>query len=74
MDKELLQAAVAAITTALEQDATNATLYHERGRLRFQLGDKPGAMQDLRKALELKPALVNELANGSFEGQIGKCH
>ncbi|MDD7303152.1 MAG: tetratricopeptide repeat protein [Bacteroidaceae bacterium] len=73
MDKELLQAAVAAITAALEQDAQNATLFHERGRLRFQLGDEEGAMQDLRKALELNPSIVSELANGSFQGQIGKC-
>ncbi len=74
MDKMLLQAAVDAITAEIANDPENANLYRERGRLRFQLGDEAGSMQDLRQAIELNPELVNKLADGSFQGTIGSCH
>ncbi len=74
MDKMLLQAAVDAITAEIANDPDNANLYRERGRLRFQLSDEAGAMQDLRQAIELNPELVNQLADGSFQGTIGSCH
>lgn len=74
MDKMLLQAAVDAITAEIEKDKENANLYRERGRLRFQLGMEREAMEDLRQAIALNPSLVNEIANGQFEGKIGSCH
>ncbi|MEE1222918.1 MAG: hypothetical protein UHL07_05265 [Bacteroidaceae bacterium] len=74
MDKMLLQAAVDAITAEIEKDTTNANLYRERGRLRFQLGMEREAMEDLRQAIVLNPTLVDEIANGRFEGKIGSCH
>ena len=69
-----MQAAVDAITAEIEKDKENANLYRERGRLRFQLGMEREAMEDLRQAIALNPSLVNEIANGQFEGKIGSCH
>lgn len=74
MDEMLLRAAVNAITAEIEKDKENANLYRERGRLRFQLGMEKEAMEDLRQAIALNPALIDEIANGQFEGKIGSCH
>ncbi len=49
-----------AITAEIEK-APQANLYKERGRLRMMNGDKTGAMQDLRQAMELDPSLLNEI-------------
>ena len=49
-----------AITAEIEK-APQANLYKERGRLRMMNGDKAGAMQDLRQAMELDPSLLNEI-------------
>ncbi len=70
----LVEAAIAAINEEIEKDCNNANLFKERGRLRFQLGDETGAMQDLRNAIALDPSLVNQIANGSFQSKIGSCH
>lgn len=74
MDEMLMRAAVDAITAEIEKDNANANLYRERGRLRFQLGMEREAMEDLRQAIALNPGLVDEIANGQFEGKIGSCH
>ncbi len=74
MDKMLLQVAVDVITAEIANDPGNANLYRERGRLRFQMGDEDGAMQDLRQAIQLNPELINQLADGSFQGTIDSCH
>lgn len=74
MDEMLLRVAVDAITAEIEQDGNNANLFRERGRLRFQLGMEREAMEDLRQAIALNPELVDEIANGQFEGKIGSCH
>lgn len=49
-----------AITAEIEK-TPQANLYKERGRLRMMNGDKTGAMQDLRQAMELDPSLLNEI-------------
>lgn len=42
--------------------------YKERGRIRMLLHDSKGAMEDLRKALEQNPDLLNDL-NGTLTNQ-----
>lgn len=74
MDEMLLRVAMDAITVEIEKDSNNANLFRERGRLRFQLGMEREAMEDLRQAIALNPELVDEIANGQFEGKIDSCH
>ena len=47
--------AVAVIDEALELSSAIPQLYKARGRARLALGDKDGAAEDVRKALELRP-------------------
>lgn len=70
----LLEAAIAALSQEIISEPNNATLYKERGRLRHQLGDEAGAIQDLRKAIELCPAITNEFANGCFKSKRASSH
>lgn len=42
---------------ALQYDPSDAFSWNNRGQARLRLGDKQGAIADLRRALELKPDL-----------------
>jgi len=42
---------------ALRYDPSDADSWNNRGQAKMRLGDKPGAVADLRKALELSPDL-----------------
>lgn len=66
MDEELIELAIAALTTEIEKTPDNAMLYKERGRLRMMAGQKTEAMQDVQKALQLDPRLADAL-NGKFQ-------
>ena len=45
-----------------------ATLYKERGRLRMLAGDSQGAMDDIRKAAELDPSMLEQFS-GKFDNK-----
>ncbi len=66
MDNNIIQAMVEAMTQELEQDGPNANILKERGRLKMLLGDKKGAMDDLRQAVALDPSIVEGI-NGAFK-------
>ena len=40
---------------ALEMNSNFARAYHERGRVKMEKGDKQGAMEDMKRAIELAP-------------------
>lgn len=65
MDNSMIKAMIEAMTQELEQDGPNANILKERGRLRMVLGDKKGAMDDLRKAVALDPSIVDGIS-GEF--------
>ena len=46
----------------------DAEIYQLRGTLRMQRGDRDGALDDMRKALDLKPELLQQL-NGEFRSK-----
>ncbi|MBQ9666493.1 MAG: tetratricopeptide repeat protein [Bacteroidaceae bacterium] len=51
----------------------DAELYQLRGSLRMNRGDKKGALDDMRKALDLNPQLLEQL-NGEFKStEKGHC-
>ncbi len=53
------------MTQELEQNGPNANILKERGRLKMVLGDKKGAMDDLRQAVLLDPSIVDNIS-GDF--------
>jgi tetratricopeptide (TPR) repeat protein len=48
--------------------ADDAEVYQLRGTLRMQQGDKKGAIDDMRKALDLNPELLQQLS-GEFKSK-----
>lgn len=58
---------IEAMTQELEKDGPNANILKERGRLKMVLGDKKGAMDDLRQAVALNPSIV-----GTISGEFHK--
>lgn len=65
MENDLITAMITAMTRELETQGPNANLLKERGRLRMMLGDKKGAMEDLRQATSLDPSIVERIS-GEF--------
>ncbi len=65
MDNSIIQAMIEAMTAELEQSGPNANILKERGRLKMVLGDKKGAMEDLRRAVALDPGIVDGI-EGEF--------
>lgn len=66
MEQNLISAMIDAMTEELEKEGSNANLLKERGRLRMLIGDKKGAMEDLRQAVSLDPSIVENI-NGEFK-------
>ena len=66
MEQNLISAMIDAMTEELEKEGPNANLLKERGRLRMLIGDKKGAMEDLRQAVSLDPSIVENI-NGEFK-------
>jgi tetratricopeptide (TPR) repeat protein len=60
-----LDEAIALFTDAIELNSEFAKAYYERGRARLLNGDKDGATEDSRKAIELQPK-AEEALNGMF--------
>jgi lipoprotein NlpI len=65
MEQNFISAMIDAMTEELEKDGPNANLLKERGRLKMLIGDKKGAMEDLRQAVSLDPSIVENI-NGEF--------
>ena len=65
MEQNFISAMIDAMTEELEKDGSNANLLKERGRLKMLIGDKKGAMEDLRQAVSLDPSIVENI-NGEF--------
>ncbi len=65
MNNDMIRTMIAAMTHELEQGGPNANILKERGRLRMLLGDKNGAMDDLRQAVQLDPSIVDTIS-GEF--------
>ena len=66
MEQNFLSAMIKAMTEELEKDGPNANILKERGRLKMLIGDKKGAMEDLRQAVSLDPSIVENI-NGEFK-------
>ena len=65
MEQNFISAMIDAMTEELEKDGPNANLLKERGRLKMLIGDKKGAMEDLRQAVSLDPSIVENI-HGEF--------
>ncbi|MDE5560394.1 MAG: tetratricopeptide repeat protein [Bacteroidaceae bacterium] len=65
MDKDIIRAMIEAMTKELDNEGPNANILKERGRLKMLLGDKKGAMDDLRKAIALDPTIIDTIS-GEF--------
>ena len=65
MEQNFISAMIDAMTEELEKDGPNANILKERGRLRMLMGDKKGAMEDLRQAVILDRSIVENI-NGEF--------
>lgn len=50
---------------ALEMNSNFARAYHERGRVKMEKGDKQGAMEDMKRAIELAPEQSTSI-NGEY--------
>lgn len=66
MEQNFISAMIKAMTEELEKDGPNANILKERGRLKMLIGDKKGAMEDLRQAVSLDPSIVENI-NGEFK-------
>lgn len=65
MEQNFISAMLNAMTEELEKDGPNANILKERGRLKMLIGDKKGAMEDLRQAVSIDPSIVENI-NGEF--------
>ena len=66
MEQNFISAMINAMTEELEKDGPNANILKERGRLKMLIGDKKGAMEDLRQAVSIAPSIVENI-NGEFK-------
>ena len=66
MEQNFISAMINAMTEELEKDGPNANILKERGRLKMLIGDKKGAMEDLRQAVSTDPSIVENI-NGEFK-------
>ena len=57
---------IAAMNEELEKDGPNANILKERGRRQMLVGDKKGAMEDLRQSVSLDPTIVDSIT-GEFK-------
>lgn len=69
--KDLITATVL-LTKAIEQDPDCCEAYILRSQLSMAFGDKAGAAEDMKRAIALRPELLQTL-NGEFQNKSG-CH
>ncbi|MBR5465987.1 MAG: hypothetical protein IKU79_01040 [Bacteroidaceae bacterium] len=65
MEKNIIAAMIAAMDAELTKDGPNANILKERGRLKMIIGDKKGALEDLKEAVSIDPSIVENI-NGEF--------
>ena len=65
IEEKQLDKALENYQEAIELIPQEAQLYQERGRIHLLMGDKAGAAEDLKKAIELAPEKEN-LISGNF--------
>ncbi len=61
------------IDFAISASPENGRAYKLRGAIKMNTGDKAGAAEDLRKAMELDPEIVKEI-EGTFKQKLPSCH
>ena len=61
------------IDFAISASPENGRAYKLRGAIKMNAGDKAGAAEDLRKAMELDPEIVKEI-EGTFKQKLPSCH
>ena len=66
MENNMISAMIEAMNAELEKNGPNANILKERGRLKMVIGDKKGAIEDLREAVKLDPSIVDNI-NGEFK-------
>lgn len=66
MDNNIINAMIEGMNLDIEQNGPNANILKERGRLKMLLGDKKGAMEDLKEAVKLDPSIVDNIS-GEFK-------
>ena len=66
MENNMISAMIEAMNAELEKNGPNANILKECGRLKMVIGDKKGAMEDLREAVKLDPSIVDNI-NGEFK-------
>lgn len=69
---DVLTASVEA-TKAIEAEPDNYEAYVLRGQISMAFGDKTGAAEDLKRAVELNPDLLNQMS-GEFKSKENGCH
>lgn len=70
---DILTASVEA-TRAIEEEPDNYEGYIIRGQISMAFGDKKGAAEDMKRAVELNPELLQQM-NGEFKNkENGHCH
>lgn len=62
MEENMIKAMIEAMTEELKKDGPNANILKERGRMKMLIGDKKGAMDDLREAVNLDPSIVESIS------------
>lgn len=62
MEENMIKAMIDAMTEELKKDGPNANILKERGRMKMLIGDKKGAMDDLREAVNLDPSIVESIS------------
>ena len=66
--------AMADLNTLIDTLQTeDAEIYQLRGTLRMNKGDKKGALDDMRKALDLNPELLHQLSGEYQSKEKGHC-
>ena len=65
IEEKQLDKALENYQEAIELIPQEAQLYQERGRVHLLMGDKAGAAEDMKKAIELAPEKEN-LISGNF--------
>lgn len=69
-----LEFLIKAMDEEIAANGENANILKERGRLKMACGDKNGAMQDLKRALELDPSLIDSISGDFSNKNQQKCH
>jgi len=70
---DILTATVEA-TKAIEDNSDDYEAYVIRGQISMAFGDKRGAAEDLKKAVELNPDLLNQMSGEFKSKESGHCH